>query len=175
MPELPVAQVLPFLLVNMSVNLVISHNLFLTEAERRSFIGGKEVQTVGVSVPVWSVNGISSEPANEVFVKYHLKHGEALLVHHNQEGYTVNIPDGPPKLPRLSDEQYRAMSVEEVERWYEVNEPQPSVNNLKEIREGGSAYLAFRQYSRVQRQKRVTHVLHFVEIKPIEDLLETLA
>ena len=160
-----------------ATTLAISHNLFLTKEERYNWYAGEPLEVIGVSIPVWFYKGISSEPAIEVFCKYKLiNKSEEIFIKHNENGYNVTVPQGPVKeFESLPDEIWDAMSVEEQEKWYEENEPTPSLKMLLDIKDGGGAYLAFRQYSKIRKTRtKILNVVHFMEIKDIQDLTQSL-
>lgn len=160
----------------MSTTLTISHYLYLTKAERYAWHEGLPVEVVGVSIPVWFCKGVSSEPAVEVFAKYHLLQStENIFIKHVEDGYDVIVPPKPQQeFVPLPDDMWKSLSHEDQEKWYEANEPTPSLRMLLDIKDGGSKYLAFRQYSKVRKNKKVLNVVHFMEIKDMEDLMQTL-
>lgn len=48
---------------------VVSHSMFLTE-QQRQLLQEETVETIGACVPVRVRNGVTNEPANEIFCKY---------------------------------------------------------------------------------------------------------
>lgn len=160
----------------MSTTLAISHNLFMTKEQRYAWHAGEPIDIVGVSVPVWFYKGVSSEPAVEVFCKYKLLNDpEGIYIRHIEDGYELTVPQSPQKeFVPLDDEIWKTLSTEEQEKWYEENEPTPSLRMLLDIKDGGSSYLAFRQYSKVRKNKKILNVVHFVEVKDMQDLTQTL-
>lgn len=159
----------------MSTTLTISHYLYLTKAERYAWQIGQQVDVVGVSIPVWFCKGISSEPAIEVFAKYHLIPSPEIFIKHVDDGYEITVPIAPAtEFVPLSDDIWKSLTLEEQEKWYEANEPTPSLRMLLDNKDGGSKYLAFCQHSKVRKNKRVLNVVHFMEIKDIDALTKTL-
>lgn len=161
----------------MNTTLAISHYLHLTKTERYAWQSGQIIDVVGVSVPVWFYKGVSSEPAVEVFCRYRLlTSSEGIIIKHVKDGYEITIPQKPSKewVP-LPDEVWNVLSSQEQEQWYEKNEPEPSLKMLLDIKDGGGQFLAFRQYSKVRKNKKVLNVVHFMEIKDMENLTKTLA
>ena len=160
----------------MSTTLAISHYLHLTKEERYAWHQGNLLEVIGVSIPVWYYKGVSSEPAVEVFCKYRLIPSlEGIHIKHFTSGYEVIVPRNPPKefMP-LPDEEWKEMSKEQQEEWYENNEPNPSIKMLLDIKDGGSKYLAFKQHSKVRKDKKILNVVHYMEIKDMDDLMQTL-
>ncbi len=156
--------------------LALSHNLFLTKAERYAWHVGQLVEVIGVCIPVWFFKGISSEPAVEVFCKYKLINApEGIFVKHVEDGFEITVQQKPAKeFVPMPDEEWKTLTDEQKEEWYEKNEPDPSLRNLLDVPDGGSKYLAFRQHSKVRKNKKILNVVHYVEIKDMDDLLQTL-
>ncbi len=161
----------------MATTLAISHNIFLTPEERDCLL--KEdghVKVVGVSVPVWHHTGVTSEPAVEVYVMYEINNKkDVIYIKQNDEGYEMQIPPDTGELEKLPDDVWDSLTTEEQDRWWEQHEPGPSLSHLKDIKNGGSEWLAFRQYSKVKRNKKTLSVIHYVEVKLMQDLMETLS
>jgi hypothetical protein len=114
---------------------------------------GQELNIIGVSVPVWVYQGKTSEPAHEIFCKY-----------------------------KITPDEYK-MILKQVDLTYEIVLPKESFNpedkkenpislkNLLDLKDGGVEWLAFRQFGKIKRKnKKTISVVHFVEIKPIEEL-----
>jgi hypothetical protein len=160
----------------MATTLTISHSIYLTREQRYAWFNGENLEIVGVSVPVWSFKDITSEPAVEIFAKYKLiNKQDRIYIQQNDEGYEVTIPQNPlEEYKPLPDDVWNSLSKEEQNIWYMSNEPYPSIFNILDIKDGGSEWLAFRQYSKVKNSKKLLHLIHYVEIKPIEDLLRSI-
>ena len=155
--------------------LTISHHIYLTRDERYSLFGGKPVKTIGVSIPVWAEQGMTSEPAQEVFCAYELTNGGGeRIVNPTSDGYKVIIPlKTDYMLPTLTDEEWRKLDKEEQNLWYERRVIPISAKNLLDYKDGGSEYLRFR-YKTNYSTKNKQPTFHFIEIKKIEDLLDTI-
>lgn len=148
--------------------LIISHDVFLSKEERYDLYNGKEIEVVGVSVPVWVDEGKTSEPAVEVFCKYYFfNKQEQIAIQPVKTGYNIVIPK-----TAISQELPANLSPQEVEVLY--NEVLPCVRDLLEIKDGGKAWIAFRQLNRLKEGDKITDILHYVEIKPIEYLLDSI-
>jgi len=130
--------------------LCISHNIFLTREQRYSWFEGKEIEVIGVSIPVWYKDGDTSEPAIEVFSKYKLiNKTQNIFVKHLDDGYEITAP----KIP--------------------VNDS-PCIRDLLDLKDKGSEWFAFRQYSKIKNKKQTLNLAHFVEIKDIVMLENSL-
>jgi len=147
-----------------NITLTILHNIFLTREQRYKLAGGEEVEAVGVSVPVWFHKEKTSEPGEEIFVKYRLSNDQNLrAITDWEEGYAINIPQHTDGAERL---------IRAIGDGAESNIP--NANTLKDIKDGGSEWLCFKQYTKVHKGKRIYNILHFIEIKDIGDLEETV-
>jgi hypothetical protein len=161
----------------MATTLTIAHNLFLTREEIYNYFSGDEIEVIGVSIPVWLADGETSEPAVEVFAKYRLMHTkEKILIKHNKQKYEIYIPKTPSyEPPYISNDMWQSLNEEEKEKYYGKLDREVTIKNLLDIKDGGSEWLAFKQYSKSKKDKKTLNVIHYVEIKKIEDLLISLA
>ena len=156
------------------VTLSVSHSLFLTEKQRYDLHQGKTIRVVGVSMPVWFHKGTTSEPAEEVFCKYTLynKEGNAYVQKTKNNTYIINLPQIPEDhiKPELSNATWRMMSEDQRGEWYK-NHPIPlSSNKMLNIIDGGCESLNFQ----IQHDTKEITIVHFVLIKKIEELNESL-
>ena len=90
--------------------LTISHHLHLTREERYALHDGQKIKVIGVSIPVWVDQGLTSEPAQEVFCVYELcPQGNEKLVNPIQNGYRIILPPKPNYMLENtpSDEEWR--------------------------------------------------------------------
>jgi hypothetical protein len=151
-----------------AVTITVMHNIFLTKEQRYNLADGKTVETIGVSVPVWFYRGITTEPAQEVFVKYRLTNKKTPVpITQSDEGYSINMPQAEEHMVKLADP-----SAENPMQGKKVDPPTAVM--LKDIKDGGCGFLQFKQYTKVRKDKKTYNLLHFVEIKTIEDLEDTL-
>ena len=160
------------------LTLHVYHGLFLTRDQRYSLADGETVETVGVSVPVWSLGGNTSEPASELFCKYVLtnKIGATKITPFG-EGYLINIPQLPLnlKIPDApSNEEWRKMTSLQQERWYAKTSAPKTGGALRDIGDNGAEYLRFHETKRIQRDGRTVTLYHVVEMQDIQELLDTL-
>ena len=163
--------------------LVISHSIFLNREERYELADGKQIEVVGISVPVWYQKGNTSEPAVEIFCNYDLlnKDDEMSFVRAKDDGYTVNIPQipkdyKPPK--KLTDKQWREMiaSPEDREVYYDELKKSPhSGKSLIDYNEGGGQYLRFHHHNKFKKSGRMIDVSHVIEIHDCVVLDESLS
>jgi len=157
--------------------LSVFHNVYLTSEEILQLIGGQEVNVIGASLPVWFHKGTTSEPAEEVFCKYTLTNKinhESIKT--NKNGYVINMPQTPGdyKIPvKLTNDEWRLLTPLQQMEWYENNPSPINAYNLNSIKDGGSEYLYFKEYSKVKRNNKTIMIIHTVEIRTVEWLKST--
>jgi len=139
----------------MALSLIVSHNVFLTREQCYELVEGNALETTGVNVPVWIYKSKISEPAVEVFSKYKIESEEdnKLSIKERAKKFEIKIPKGQVLTP----------------------EGPVSVRDLLDIKDRGGEWLAFKQYHTVKQGRKTINVVHFVEIKRMEDLTETLS
>ena len=155
--------------------LTISHYLYLDRDQRYGLHKGESVEVVGIAVPVWFKKGSTSEPAPELFCKYKLVNNKtgANIVRSTQ-GYTITMPH----IELIGDEKKK--EDPEFDKMYDdvLKAYQKKVgtsDRLLDVEDGGVESVEFRFYHKVEIDKKLHHVIHFVEIKPIDILVDTLS
>ena len=139
-----------------SLTLAVSHNIFLNRDQRYDLFNNKEIDVIGVSVPVWFHKGKTSEPGHEVFCKYKIIPTKfTLLVKHNSVGYDVHLPH---ETHNTKDDKINPLTIK----------------NILDIEDGGISWLAFRQFGKAKKNKTNIIITNFVEIKDIDELEKTL-
>lgn len=154
--------------------LCVSHNLWLTREQRYALHRNNEVKVIGVSCPVWFDKGKTSEPASEIFCQYRLNTGNQLRIKQTLNGYDVLITNNskPTDLPEFL---WEMLSEREKETTImELNKNFVGSKSLLDIKDGGSEWFAFKQYNKTVRQNVPIDVIHFVELKDMETLMESL-
>lgn len=141
----------------MPLSLILSHNLFLTRQQCYDLYDGNKIEIVGVNVAVWIHKGNISEPATEVFSEYELGLGEEMSIYEKSKKYFITLPKS-----RGGD------SEEYFEHLF-------SAKDLLDFKDYGAESLNFRQLHTKKSGKKSTNFIHYIEIKRIEDLLETLS
>lgn len=145
--------------------LIISHHLYLDRDQRYDLHYGKEVDLVGVSVPVLFNKGSTTEPASELFCKYKLTNespNKAIIP--TEEGYTLNLPQKLNAEPKNEEEKKLLESLNKV----------PTSENLLDEKDGGHRYLHFKQYNKVHFNKQEMNVVHIIELRDIDFLVDSL-
>jgi hypothetical protein len=159
----------------MNITLSVVHQIFLNKEERYKLVKKHLVETIGVSIPIWSSNTFTTEPAEEIFCKYILMNDDnPTNIERFAEGYLINVP-GKMKLPRYpSDEKWRAMSRQDQEDWYDKHDVPITIKHLLDIKDGGSEYLRFQLHNIMQYKEHLINVFHYIEIKDMELLKDSL-
>jgi hypothetical protein len=157
------------------VTLSVPHSLFLTEKQRYDLHQGKTIKVIGVSMPVWFHKGSTSEPAEEVFCKYTLynkKDSNAYVQKTKNNTYIINLPQIPDDHiePELSDATWRLMTEDQRSEWYKAHPVPLSSKKLLNMSDGGCQSFNFQ----IQHDTKETSIIHFVLIKRIEELNESL-
>jgi hypothetical protein len=128
--------------------LTVSHYIYLTQEERYQLFDGTSVETIGISIPVWFRSGSTSEPAKEVFCRYYLSNTQdECSVSFIKEGYKINLK-----------------SIGGFNQ----------ARKLLDVKDKGCEDLIFKNNSKIDIDQKIFNVIHCVEIKPIELLLETM-
>ena len=123
--------------------LQILHNIFLDEKQRYALTAGELIETIGVSVPVWFYKLNTSEPAEEIFVKYRIQiddHGPKILV--GKQGYRISLPKIDPDIP-VRPININEMSLVEKLEWFKNNPIPLSCRDLLNPEDGGIKCLDF--------------------------------
>ncbi len=147
------------------LTLSISHNIFLTKEERYKLYEGQTIEIIGVSVPIWFKNGSTTEPGKEVFCQYRLRNkppSKAIIMIKN--GWEITLPNADAD---VIQDFFKKYGNEDLMKDIQ------SAKNLLDIKDGGSQWLQFRQYNKMKKNKKYYHILHSVEIKPVELLLSS--
>lgn len=161
------------------VTLSVSHSLFLTEKQRYDLHQGKTIKVVGVSMPVWFCQGSTSEPAEEVFCKYTLnnkKNNNAYVKSTKNNTYIINLPQVPSDYKErfLSNENWLKMSEKDKSNWYKSNPTPLSSKKILNVQDGGCQSLSFQIQHEISINDTKSYIVHFVLIKKIEELNESL-
>lgn len=166
------------------LNLAIQHFIYLTRAQRYALHEGIELVVVGVSIPVWFLQRRTSEPAKEIFCKYHLKNP-----HHDQpiqildDGYEVSLPyrEGQPlcndKGQPLSDEEWRVLNAtnpDKLNELYHKHVTEVSSRLLLDSSDGGNQLMAYREHNKIRQENSELSIIHYVNLLDMERLTSTL-
>ena len=160
-------------------SIAINHNIWLTRDQRYSLHEGNTIVVVGVSLPVWVFKDKkTSEPAKEIFCKYHLKKSDESPIKILEDGYEITIPTREGTLPKISDEEWRDLNQndpDKLEDMYRKCQNECNTKNLLDIKDGGSEYLNFREHNKISIDNELINFIHFVEVSNIEVLIDSLA
>jgi len=131
------------------LTLTISHNIFLTKEERYKLTSKENIETIGISTPVWFSRGNTSEPAKEVFCKYTITNDETdAPISPTENGYRINLP--------------------------KVIDDQSAEKKLLDVSDGGAECLFYREFNKIYKPIHYD-IIHYVQIMPIEMMEKTLS
>lgn len=158
--------------------LTISHHIYLSREQRHALHDGNTIEVTGVAVPVWFQKGNTTEPAPEIFCRYKLTNDrKGTQVVRTTLGFHINLPalellgelqnkrdDDDPELEKMYQDVLKA-----YQRKYGTSEM------LLDFEEGGIECSEFKYYHKVDIDQKLHYAVHFVEIKPVEILQDTLS
>lgn len=160
------------------LNLTISHVIHLPREERYALHDGRTIVTEGVSVPVWLIDGTTSEPAREVFCRYILRNTkEERPIQILDDGYDITIPYREGQRHVLNDEDWLELSMKNPDalfNYYARRVTEVSSKNLLDPEDGGGKCLMFREQNKVEIKKREVNVVHYIKIDDMEELLSSI-
>lgn len=146
--------------------LTVSHYLYLSKDERYALHEGKTIETVGVCIPVWFEKGNTSEPAQEVFCKYKMHNPKSGVdIKQSNDGFEIWFPSIQKDEEHLVDDEMKVA----------IQKKLGTSDNLLDYKDGGSTKCEFRIYQKLLVNETLHHLVHFVEIKPIELLMDTIS
>lgn len=160
------------------LNLTIQHMIHLTRDQRYAVHEGIELVVPGISIPIWFMEKVTSEPAVEVFCRYYLKNPKQdVPVQIKDDGFEISLPCRPGKELGLTDEQWRELNLknpDKLDRMYKNTPSEVSSKNLLDLRDGGSARLMYREQNKLKQNDKFLNVMHFIQIGDMQVLLDSL-
>lgn len=144
------------------LTLTIHHNIFIDRTQRYALHRGDDVTTTGVSVPVWYDEPFTTEPAKEIFCRYTLQNrGGDAPIKINDDGYTIILP-------------HRLQLNADGSAIDARDEPQRDlVDDLLDFADGGASSIYYREHNKVVHNKQYLHIVHFVQIRDVESMLNS--
>jgi hypothetical protein len=155
------------------LRLTIYHNIHLTRDQIYDLHQGEDVTTVGVSVPTWFLNKITSEPANEVFCKYYLKNPKKEIpIKIMADGYEITLPY---REAKVYDPKNKITKEEDdLEDMYLKSIKEISCKNLLDPSDGGCGFLNYRELNKIKVRNKELDIMHYIVITKIENLIESI-
>lgn len=155
------------------LKLTIYHNIHLTRQEIYDLYEGKEIVTVGVAVPTWFINKITSEPANEVFCNYYLKNPKKEIpIRIVSDGYEITLPYREAK--KYDTKNKITKSNNDLEDMYLKSIKEISCKNLLDPADGGSGFLNYRELNKIKVRNKELDIMHYIIISRVENLIESI-
>jgi len=144
--------------------LCVSHNVFLTREQRYDIYEGKQIEVVGVSVPVWFYDkSETSEPAIEVFCKYIIANDD------KNQSKGIDVTDDGYKI-YMAGEGDNILSTKIIKFFKKKKDYIPCSKLLLDIKDGGAEWINFKVYE----ISDYINIIHSIEIQKIENLNESL-
>lgn len=160
------------------LSLTIHHNIYLTKEQRYKLHNQEDITVIGVSVPVWHINKMTSEPAKEVFCKYKIKNPKVEIpIVILEDGYEISIPYREGVGLEISDDEWRRLlreDSEKLENMYRNTIQEVSSKNLLDLKDGGSEHLSYRELNKTKSKDKIFNIMHCVKIEKIEKLTSTI-
>jgi len=147
------------------LTLSIHHNIYLTRDQRYGLHNMMDIDTIGVSVPVWHLNQKTSEPGQEVFCKYLLRNPKRELpIKILKEGYLIYLPYRIPgrKQRSITNSDWMRMSQEQREAYYTAMPREMSSASLLDIKDGGSESLMYKEVNKVKSGDQYMKIVHYI-------------
>lgn len=160
------------------LNLTVQHLIHLSKNQRYALHSGIELVVFGISIPVWHIDNVTSEPAKEVFCKYYLKNTkqDAPIVVRD-DGFEIVLPYRQGKGLEITNEEWRELNFknpEKLELMYQKCVQEVSSKNLLDIKDGGSGHMSYREHNKLKEPERILNVMHFVQIESMDKLENSL-
>lgn len=156
------------------LKLTIYHNIHLTREQIYDLNEGKDIECVGIAVPTWFINKITSEPANEVFCKYYLKNPKKEIpIKILHDGFEITLPYREAK--NYNQKHKLLKDDNDLENMYLRSIKEISCKNLLDPIDGGSGFLNYRELDKVKVRNKELDIMHYVVISKIEQLIESIS
>jgi len=156
------------------LSLTIQHNIHLTREQRYALHEGVDIVVVGVSVPIWFMEKVTSEPGREVFCNYYLRNTkEETPVQILENGYEVTLPHRPGQKLEIRDEEWRRLTMEDPDKlrsMYADLVHEVSSKNLLDIQDGGGKCLVYREHNKIKKGEAMLSIMHFIQINDLSHL-----
>lgn len=156
------------------LRLTIYHNIHLNREQIYNLNEGKDIESVGVAVPTWFVNKITSEPANEVFCKYYLKNPKKEIpIKILNDGYEITLPYREAKKHNLKPKDPN--NDNDLENMYLRSIKEISCKNLLDPVDGGCGFLNYRELNKVKVRNKELDIMHYIVISRVEQLIDSIS
>lgn len=143
--------------------LTVSHYLYLTKEQRYGLNEGEDINIVGICVPVWFSKGNTSEPAQEIFCKYKIQNPrQSVNIKQTDDGFTIIMPN------LEADDSVNEELMKTAQNKIGTSE------SLLDLADGGKEFCEFRLYQKLQVNDELHHLIHYIDIRPIEVLTKTI-
>lgn len=155
------------------LTLSIQHNIYLDRNQRYALHNQEDINTVGVSTPVWHFKEKTSEPAKEVFCHYFLRNPrKEIPIKILKDGFLLCLPFRIPRRQQreLNNSEWLSMNQEQREAYYTAIPREMSSASLLDIQDGGSETLIYRESNTVKNGDKFMKIVHYVSLYDIKYL-----
>lgn len=156
------------------LQLIIHHNVCLSRHQRYALHAGEDIKIVGVSVPVWQHDKLTSEPAKEVFCNYYLKNPKTEVpAKILEDGYEISIPYREGIGLNITNEEWFELlkhNPNKLDAMYQQTIQEISSKNLLDLKDGGCGFLNYRESNKIKREKDYLSIVHYVCLSSLEEL-----
>jgi hypothetical protein len=159
------------------LTLSIQHNIYLDRNQRYALHNQEDVDTIGVSIPVWHFKERTSEPAKEVFCHYFLRNPrKEIPIKILKDGYLLCLPFRITNRPQreLSNAEWLSINQEQREAYYTSTPREMSSASLLDIQDGGSETLMYRESNTVKNGDKFMKIVHYVSLYDMKYLNRSL-
>jgi hypothetical protein len=153
------------------LRLTIYHNIHLTKDQVYDLHNGKNIKVVGVSIPIWFIGKLTSEPANEVFCNYYLKNPkQETPIKILQDGYEISLPYYMGATTTVATAMDNLTNLKSI---HSKSAKEVSSKNLLDIIDGGSEFLNYRELDKINVNNKELSIMHYVVINRMQKLQES--
>lgn len=158
------------------LKLSIIHNIFLKEEEVNILNSEDTISVIGVCLPIWSFNKMTSEPAEEVFCNYEIYNNSSEQINQVEilkDKYKIYLPDYCHKTySELTKKQFIQLSAEDKNCCSKIDNKIIFEQQSILLKNYDDAIM-FKQYEKIKIGDKIKLIEHFVQIRTIKFLIES--
>lgn len=149
------------------LKLSIQHNIYLSKKQRYDLHNNIDVNTVGISIPIWYLGKKKSEYRKEILCNYYLRNpGKELPIRILKDGYLISLPSQVLKKNKLeiSKEEWIKLPQEKREIYYTASSNNLPSFSLLDIQDYGSETLIYKETNTVKNDDNFMKVVHHMNL-----------
>lgn len=159
------------------LKLSIQHNIYLNKNQRYDLNNNIDVDTIGISIPIWHLGRRNSEPKKEILCNYYLRNpNKELPIRILKDGYIVCLPFKIPQRKQrdILKEEWLTLSQEQREAYYTASSKDLPSFSLLDIKDGGSESFIYKESNTIKAGDEFMKVIHHVNILDFKYLKSTV-